>query len=222
MPSATFFSAPQLLHLSRRTNRNSSPVLRVDSLSPVIWPREKCPMSVPLADLPVQWWLQLQGLQREFSLVSAQNRGSKPFLRLSFNSLAFGTPSFSAPGRTICSVPPLVLTKPCGNECVCVCVCVCVCARAQSLSHVRLFLTSWTVALPGSSVHGISQARILEWVAISSSRASSDPGIEPLSPASSALAGGFLTTEPPGKPHGNEASVDIRFISFLITYLCLC
>ena len=67
-------------------------------------------MSVPLADLPVQWWLQLQGLQREFSLVSAQNRGSKPFLRLSFNSLAFGTPSFSAPGRTICSVPPLVLT----------------------------------------------------------------------------------------------------------------
>ena len=132
MPSATFFSAPQLLHLSRRTNRNSSPVLRVDSLSPVIWPREKCPMSVPLADLPVQWWLQLQGLQREFSLVSAQNRGSKPFLRLSFNSLAFGTPSFSAPGRTICSVPPLVLTKPCGNERVCVCVCVCVCSVAQS------------------------------------------------------------------------------------------
>ena len=214
MPSATFFFAPQLLHLSRRTNRNSSPVLRVDSLSPVIWPREKCPMSVPVADLPVQWWLQLQGLQREFSLVRAQNRGSKPLL--SFNSLAFGTPSFSAPGRTICSIPPLVLTKPCGN------VCVCVCVRALSRCHVRLFLTSWTVALPGSSVHGISQARILEWVAISSSRASSDPGIEPLSPASSALAGGFLTTEPPGKPHGNEASVDIRFISFLIPCLCLC
>ena len=32
------------------------------------------------------------------------------------------------------------------------------------------FETLWTVALPGSSVHGISQARILEWVAISSSR----------------------------------------------------
>ena len=28
-----------------------------------------------------------------------------------------------------------------------------------------------------------------------------NPGIEPASLASSALAGGFLTTEPPGKPH---------------------
>ena len=45
---------------------------------------------------------------------------------------------------------------------------------ALSLSHVPLFVTPWTVrSLPGSSVHGIPQARILEWVAISSSRASS-------------------------------------------------
>ena len=36
---------------------------------------------------------------------------------------------------------------------------------------------------PGSSVHGISQARILEWVAISFSRESPDPGIKPASPA---------------------------------------
>ena len=34
---------------------------------------------------------------------------------------------------------------------------------------------------PGSSVHGILQARILEWVAMPSSRASSDPGIKPVS-----------------------------------------
>ena len=27
-----------------------------------------------------------------------------------------------------------------------------------------------------------------------------NPGIEPVSPPSSALAGGFFTTEPPGKP----------------------
>ena len=27
-----------------------------------------------------------------------------------------------------------------------------------------------------------------------------DPGIEPMSPSSPALAGGFFTTEPPGKP----------------------
>ena len=36
---------------------------------------------------------------------------------------------------------------------------------------------------PGSSVHGISQARILEWVAISFSRGFPDLGIKPQSPA---------------------------------------
>ena len=46
---------------------------------------------------------------------------------------------------------------------------------------------------PGSSIHGISQARILEWVAISFSRDLPYPGI----PVSPALAGGFFITEPP-------------------------
>ena len=40
--------------------------------------------------------------------------------------------------------------------------------------HV-LFVTLWTVARTDSSVHGIFQARILEWVAISFSRGSSSP-----------------------------------------------
>ena len=62
------------------------------------------------------------------------------------------------------------------------------------LSHANSFVN------PGSSVHGILQARILEWVAISSSRGSSDSGIEPMSPASPTLAGGFFTTLSPGKP----------------------
>ena len=53
---------------------------------------------------------------------------------------------------------------------------------------------------PGSSVPGISQARILEWDAFSSSWALPNPGIESASPASPASAGGFFTTEPPGKP----------------------
>ena len=36
----------------------------------------------------------------------------------------------------------------------------------QSLSCAQLFSTPWTIySLPGSSVHGILQARILEWVA---------------------------------------------------------
>ena len=40
---------------------------------------------------------------------------------------------------------------------------------------------------PGSSVHGILQARILEWIAMSSSRDLPDPGINPASPVSLAL-----------------------------------
>ena len=47
-------------------------------------------------------------------------------------------------------------------------------------------------SLPSSSVHGILQARILKWVAISFSRRSSDPGIEPGSPALQ------VHSEPPG------------------------
>ena len=42
---------------------------------------------------------------------------------------------------------------------------------------------SMDCSLPDSSVHGISQARILEWVAIPFSRGSSSPEIEPASPA---------------------------------------
>ena len=49
---------------------------------------------------------------------------------------------------------------------------------------------------PGSSVYGISQARILEWVAISFSRGSSGSRDQATSPA---LAGGFFTVAPPRK-----------------------
>ena len=53
---------------------------------------------------------------------------------------------------------------------------------------------------PGSSVHGILQAAILEQAALPSSRGSSRPGDRTVSPAAPALAGRFFTTEPPGKP----------------------
>ena len=54
--------------------------------------------------------------------------------------------------------------------CVCVCVCVCV--------HFQLCPTLWSpmdCSSPGSSVYGISQVRILDWVAISNSMGSSQP-----------------------------------------------
>ena len=63
---------------------------------------------------------------------------------------------------------------------VCVCVCVCVYMRAHMcvLSRFWLFVTlcdSLNFSLPGSSVHGIFQARILEWVTSSYSEGSSPP-----------------------------------------------
>ena len=54
--------------------------------------------------------------------------------------------------------------------------------------------------LLGPFVHGILQARILEWVAFPTPGDLPDPGIEPTFLVSRALAGGFFTTEPPGKP----------------------
>ena len=56
--------------------------------------------------------------------------------------------------------------------CVSVCVCVCVCVCAQSC---LILCDPMVWNLPGSSVHGISQARKLEWVAISYSRGASQP-----------------------------------------------
>ena len=51
-------------------------------------------------------------------------------------------------------------------------------------------------SLRGSSIHGIFQTRVLEWVAISFSRALPDPGIKP---RSLALQADTLPSEPPGK-----------------------
>ena len=42
-----------------------------------------------------------------------------------------------------------------------------------SLNHVRLFVTPWTVACQDPLSMGILRARILEWVAMPSSRGSS-------------------------------------------------
>ena len=55
-------------------------------------------------------------------------------------------------------------------------------------------------SLPGSSIHGILQARISEWVAIFSFRRSFWPRDGTHGLSSSAFAGGFFTTKLPGKP----------------------
>ena len=77
-------------------------------------------------------------------------------------------------------------------------LCPYVYVHAQLLSRVWL-CDPMNCSPPGSSVHGILQARVLEWVALPPSRGSSQPrGMEPASAVSPALAGRFFTTEPPG------------------------
>ena len=66
----------------------------------------------------------------------------------------------------------------------------------SSLSRVWPFVTPWSRTLPGSSVHGILQTRILEWVAISSSRRSSPPTD---GTRVSCIARWILRAEPSGK-----------------------
>ena len=76
---------------------------------------------------------------------------------------------------------------------VCVCVCVCVCTSVTSDS-----LQPFGYSQPGSSVHGIFQARILELVAIFLPGDLPDLGIKPMSPMSPALQTDSLPTEPSG------------------------
>ena len=57
------------------------------------------------------------------------------------------------------------------------------------------FCNPMDCSLPGSFIHGILQARILEWVAIPSPVAHLDPGIKPESPT---LQANSLPSEPPG------------------------
>ena len=61
------------------------------------------------------------------------------------------------------------------------------------LSHVQLLRPR---GLPGSSVHGILQARVLEWVAFPTPGDLPDPGIKPGAPA---LQADSLPSEPPEK-----------------------
>ena len=84
-------------------------------------------------------------------------------------------------------------------------------------SHVQLIAT-----LPGSSVHGILQARILEWVAMQSSRGSSRPGIKSVSLASPVYLETRATSEPresggPEVTASSALSLGSGFVPVLLT-----
>ena len=69
--------------------------------------------------------------------------------------------------------------------------------HAKSLQSCPVLCDLMDCSPPGSSVHGILQARILEWVAMPFSRGSSWPRDQTWSPA---LQADSLPSEPPGKP----------------------
>ena len=71
-------------------------------------------------------------------------------------------------------------------------------------------------SLPGSSVHGLLQAAIMEWVDVSSSGDLPDPGIEPASPAAPALQVDSLPLSHWAKPPF------ILFASKCWYFICLC
>ena len=67
---------------------------------------------------------------------------------------------------------------------------------ALSLNHVQLFATPWTIAHQAPLSMRILQGRILEWVSMPSSRASSQPRDQ----TQGSNPGLLLCREPPGKP----------------------
>ena len=71
---------------------------------------------------------------------------------------------------------------------------------------------------PGPSGHGISQARMLEWIAISFSRGSSWLRDQT---CISCIAGEFFTTEPPGKPTTVYLKLKIKVKVKLLSHVWL-
>ena len=74
------------------------------------------------------------------------------------------------------------------------------CACVHSLQLYPTLCNPMDCTLPGSSVHRVLQARILEWVAIPSSRGSSPSRDQARVSYISCIAGIFFTAEPLGKP----------------------
>ena len=70
-----------------------------------------------------------------------------------------------------------------------------VCMHAYS-GHVQLYVTAWTAARQTPLSMGLSRQEYWSGLPFPTPGDLLDPGIEPASPASPALAGGFFTTEP--------------------------
>ena len=81
------------------------------------------------------------------------------------------------------------------------CICCSCCLVAQ---YYPTYCDPMDCSPPSPSVHGISQARLLEWVAISFSRGSFQPRH---GTRVSCIDRRFSTTQPPGKPRGTKENI---------------
>ena len=94
-------------------------------------------------------------------------------------------------------------------------------------SCVRLFVTPWTVACQAPVSIGFFRQEYWSGLTCPPPGDFPDPGVKPASLMSPALAGGFFTTEPPGKPmqiwgidiHGGKDSWD-SFIVYTESQPC--
>ena len=138
------------------------------------------PIPIPPPTSLSNWSFWVFPVHQAWALVSC----IQPGWMLSFKP-AFSLSSFTFIIRSFFSSSLLPAT----------CVCMLVAQSCPPLCDLM------DCSLPGSFVHGILQARILEWVAIPFSRGSDlpDPGIEFGPPT---LQADSLPSEPPGKPPG--------------------
>ena len=120
------------------------------------------------------------------------------------NTHTHGCPAVTHPGRgevgDLCTIPhwvPNTHTQVPPNE---MHTDTHVCACMLSLQSCLTLCDPVDYSPPGSSVHGIFQARILEWVSMSSSRGSSRPRDQAHISCVSYTAGRVFTAEPSGKP----------------------
>ena len=85
--------------------------------------------------------------------------------------------------------------------------------HAESLQSCPTLCNPMNYSSPGFSVHGILQARILEWVAVPSSRGSSQQGLNPALRHLLHWQVGSLPPAPPGKSKGHSNYTKVKEIN---------
>ena len=96
-------------------------------------------------------------------------------------------------------------------------MCLHVSVHVRSVVHSCLTLCDpMDDSPPCSSVHGVFQARILERVATSYFRGTSQPRDRTPGSSVSCIAGRFSTTEPPGEPPNYHIFILINLVDYIV------